>query len=158
MCRLNRAKGSLLENCVGFIDGTVRPICKPGKEQKKFYNGHKHVHALKYQSVIFPNGIIMLMDGPYPGSRHDAGILRISGLGTLLERELRGTDQRQLYLYGDCGYPDRPYLVCPYRGSDLTPEQMMFNTTMSTLRISVSVDLVKFCDTFPLLALRIISS
>ncbi len=34
-------KGSPLINCVGFIDGTVRPICRPILHQKECYNGHK---------------------------------------------------------------------------------------------------------------------
>ena len=29
-----------LENCWGFIDGTVRPICRPGENQNVVYNGH----------------------------------------------------------------------------------------------------------------------
>ena len=40
------------DNCWGFIDGTVRPICRPGENQRVVYNGHKRVHALEYQSVI----------------------------------------------------------------------------------------------------------
>ena len=52
------AKGSPLDNCFGFIDGTVRPISKPGQNQHVFYNGHKRVHSIKFQSVALPNGII----------------------------------------------------------------------------------------------------
>ena len=41
-------KGAPLTCCVGFIDGTVRQILRPGKGlQKVFYNGHK-VIMLKY--------------------------------------------------------------------------------------------------------------
>ena len=57
-------KGSPLSNCFGFIDGKVRPICKPGENQRIVYNGHKRVHALKFQSVALPNGIIASMYGP----------------------------------------------------------------------------------------------
>lgn len=58
------AQGSPLENCFGFIDGTVRPISKPGQNQKIVYNGHKRVHAIKFQSVALPNGMIGNMFGP----------------------------------------------------------------------------------------------
>ena len=34
-------KGSPLNNCFGFIDGTVRPISRPGNGQRIAYNGHK---------------------------------------------------------------------------------------------------------------------
>ena len=58
------ARGSLLDNCFGFIDGTVRPISKPGQNQRVVYNGHKRVHGVKFQSVALPNGIIGNMYGP----------------------------------------------------------------------------------------------
>ena len=58
-------KGSALDNCFGFIDGTVRPICRPGEKQRIVYNGHKRVHALKYQSVVVPSGMIAVMHGPF---------------------------------------------------------------------------------------------
>ena len=35
----------------GFIDGTVRPISKPGQNQHIVYNGHKRVHSVTFQSV-----------------------------------------------------------------------------------------------------------
>lgn len=40
-------KGAALENCWGFVDGTVRPICHPGENQCVMYNEHKRVEALK---------------------------------------------------------------------------------------------------------------
>ena len=57
-------KGAPLENCFGFIDGTVRPICRPEQHQRVVYNGHKRVHALKFQCVALPNGIIAHIFGP----------------------------------------------------------------------------------------------
>ena len=41
-------KGAALDNCIGFIDGTVRPICRPGELQRVVYNGHKRVHASNF--------------------------------------------------------------------------------------------------------------
>jgi hypothetical protein len=46
-----------LENCWGFIDGTVRPICRPQQNQNLVFNGHKRVHGLKFQSIVIPNGL-----------------------------------------------------------------------------------------------------
>ena len=57
-------KGSPIENCFGFIDGIVRPICRPGINQRVVYNGLKRVHALKFQSVALPSEIIANMYGP----------------------------------------------------------------------------------------------
>ena len=52
-----RRKESALPNCFGFVDGTVRPICRPQENQRVVYNGHKRVHGL-------PCGMIANMYGP----------------------------------------------------------------------------------------------
>ena len=52
-----QVKGGALDNCFGFIDGTVRPISRPGKNQRIVYDGHKRVHALKFQSLPPPNAV-----------------------------------------------------------------------------------------------------
>ena len=57
-------KGAALQNCFGFIDGTIRPICRPSQEQRIMFNGHKRVHSLKFQSVTVPNGLIANLFGP----------------------------------------------------------------------------------------------
>ena len=57
-------KGAALNNCWGFIDGTVRPICRPLQNQRIVYNGHKKVHALKFQSIVTPNVVIANLYGP----------------------------------------------------------------------------------------------
>ncbi|KAG0634032.1 hypothetical protein HOY80DRAFT_869723, partial [Tuber brumale] len=44
-------KGAPLTTCWGFIDCTIRPICRPVKWQKRVYNGHKKKHSLKYSAV-----------------------------------------------------------------------------------------------------------
>ena len=58
------ARGAPPQNCFGFIDGTVRPIARPGENQRILYNSHKRVRALKFQSVVLPNGLIANMYGP----------------------------------------------------------------------------------------------
>lgn len=47
-----------MQNCFGFFGGTVRAIARPDNNQRVVYNGHKRVHALKFQSLALPNGII----------------------------------------------------------------------------------------------------
>ena len=58
------ARGAPLEYCFGFIDGTLRPTVRPGENQRVLYNGDKRVHAIKFQSVVIPNGLIANMYGP----------------------------------------------------------------------------------------------
>ena len=58
-------KGSPLDNCFGFVDGTVRPICRPSTvNQRLLYNGHKRVHGIKFESVVTPDGMIANIYGP----------------------------------------------------------------------------------------------
>ncbi|CAB4034506.1 Hypothetical predicted protein, partial [Paramuricea clavata] len=56
--------GAALTNCWGFVDGTVRPIARPDQHQRTVYNGHKRVHAIKFQSVVPHNGLITNLYGP----------------------------------------------------------------------------------------------
>ena len=52
------ASGAPLDNCWGFVDGTLRGISRPGKDQRIMYSGHKRKHGFKYQAVTTPNGLI----------------------------------------------------------------------------------------------------
>ncbi len=58
-----------------FIDGTLRGA-GPLYEQKRFYNGWKRKHALKFQSLITPDSMTAALDGPIEGRRHDLTLLR----------------------------------------------------------------------------------
>lgn len=55
----------------GFVDSTVRAIAKPNLGQRLMFNAHKRVHALKFQSVVTPNGLIVHLHGPCEGRCHD---------------------------------------------------------------------------------------
>ena len=50
------AAGCLLPHCIGLIDGRVRGICKPTRNERQFYSGYKKRHALNFQAVCAPNG------------------------------------------------------------------------------------------------------
>ena len=135
-CRAIKRKGAALDNCFGFIDGTVRPVCRPTVNQR-MYNGHKKIHALKFQSVVIPNGIIGNMYGPIEGKCHDCALLRLSNLLTKLEQYAISTNGISLCLYGDPAYPIRMHLQCPFRSIVFSPQQIAFNTSMSQVRTAV---------------------
>ena len=129
-------KGAPLDNCFGFVDGTVRPICRPQRNQNVVYNGHKRVHSLKFQSLALPNGIIGNLSGPYEGRRHDSTMLRESGLLTELRNHAM-YNGNPLCIYGDPAYPLSIHLQAPFRGMHRTPQQNQFNEAMSKVRTSV---------------------
>ena len=66
-------RGAPLLNYFGFIDGTVRPISRPGEHQRLLSNGHKRVHVLKFQSVALPNGLIGNLYGPVGKLQNSTG-------------------------------------------------------------------------------------
>ena len=51
-------RGAALDNCWGFVDGTVRPLCRPQYHKRFLYNGHKRLHSIKFQSVVNPTCLI----------------------------------------------------------------------------------------------------
>ena len=130
------AHGAPLQNCFGFIDGTVRRIARPKQNQRTMYNGHKRVHAMKFQSVIVPNGLIANLSGPYEEKRHDSTMLYQSGLLPSLEQHA-SYHGNPLCLYGDPAYPLGIHLQGPFKDRQLTPEMERFNKAMSAVRVSV---------------------
>ena len=123
------------------MDGAVRPISRPEENQRVVYNGHKRVHALKFQSLVIPNGLIANLYGPLKGRRHDAGMLNESGLLRALQAHAHTPTGQPLCIPGDPAYPLRPQPMCPYREGDyagpLIPHMRAFNSAMSRARISV---------------------
>ncbi|CAB3996987.1 Hypothetical predicted protein [Paramuricea clavata] len=85
MARAVHEKGAALDNVWGFVDGTVRPISRPKLHQNVMYNGHKRVHAIKWQAVNAAIGLIVHLDGAVEGKRHDAAMLMMSALCPQLE-------------------------------------------------------------------------
>eukprot|EP00171_Calliarthron_tuberculosum_P009482 IDg9482t1 len=131
-------KSSGLENCIGFIDGTVIGIARPSgySSQLVAYNGHKRKHALKYQAVNSPDGMILHAYGPMEGRRHDWTLYVRSGLDEQLP-SLLNIEGKRYCLYGDSGYSKRWYMEVPYQGSNLNAEQRALYKAMSSSRITV---------------------
>ncbi len=131
------AKGAALDNIWGFIDRMVRRTCKPKFGQRDLFSGHKRYHCLKYQHVMLPNGIIAHSFGPFHGRHNDAAMYRESALDGLIST-IRDTQGRQLALYGDGGYGACPWLLTPFRRTQITTaERQAFNTMMSNSCIAV---------------------
>ena len=97
-----------MDNIYGFIDGTVRKICRPTYNQKAAYSGHKRHHAIKYQSVYLPDGMFMTLFGPIAGSRHDGFLFRESNL---LHQMQDMFPDGEYALYGDPAYQQTRWLL-----------------------------------------------
>ncbi|CAB3990061.1 Hypothetical predicted protein [Paramuricea clavata] len=130
------SKGAPLGNCFGFINRTVRPICRPKRNQKVVLNGHKRVHSLKFQSVALPNGMVANLYGPVEGKRHDAAMLAKSRLLNDLEEHAFSPTGELMCFYDDPSYPLRIYLQALFRDPP-TAEMMAFNRSMRSVRVAV---------------------
>ena len=131
-------KGGALPNCVGFIDGTVLGVVRPSghMQQMVVYNGHKRKHALKFQAINTPDGVILHAHGPAEGGWHDWFLFHTSGVHANLSDFLL-INGVQFVVYGDSGYNWREYMQVPFQGSNLNNNQVAFNSSMSKVRITV---------------------
>ena len=77
-----KTKCEALDNCTGFINGTVIAITRAsrGEMQNVAYNGHKSKHTLKYQAITSPDGLVLHAAGPIEGRRHDWTLYCRSGV------------------------------------------------------------------------------
>lgn len=130
---------------IGFLDDTIHPICRPSEYQRQAYNGHKKHHALKYQALILPNGLIGHLYGPEEGRRNDNWLLTASRLCEQLKQhahqegshEHQAAAERFLHVYGDAAYECTDTIIGPFTGFDeLTAEEKEWNKAMGKLCIA----------------------
>jgi DDE superfamily endonuclease len=143
-------KGAPLSRCVGFIDGTARPLARPTVHQRMFFSGHKRVHCIKFQSIMMPDGIIAHLSGPWNGTRHDAGIFYESDIENTIGRHLN-VNGIQYYIYGDPAYPLNGFLITPFKDAFLDDAKREFNKRMSRVRESVEWGFQKIISLFAFL-------
>ena len=99
------------------------------------------------QSVVAPNGLIAHMFGPIEGRRHDAFMLGASGLTQKMQR-FQQTNCQPYVIYGDPAYGVTANILAPFRGSQLSRQQVEFNKAMSKVRVSVEWTFGKTCQYF----------
>jgi hypothetical protein len=128
-------KGCPVRNAVAAVDGVFVECQRPeGSIESLFYNGHYARHGVKLQGLAFGNGRFFVSP-PFPGSRHDAGLLAET---RTVERLFRGHPYAVL---GDAAYPNRPPIQRPLvrgrHGSGLSSEEKAVNASYSKTRIIV---------------------
>ena len=93
----------------------------------------------------------MHLFGPIEGRRHDAFMLRVSGLCNKL-CQVQKPNGEPFVIYGDSGYGlSVNNILAPFRGAHLTQEQKIFNTQMSKVRVCVEWGFGKICQNFAFL-------
>lgn len=128
--------------CVGVIDGSHIPIIAP-EDYPRDYHNRKGWHSVVLQAVVDGRGLFWDVCVGFPGSVHDARVLRQSHLwellhdGELLSRNkatISGCDVGH-YLIGDPAYPMQNWLMKPFADTGkLTPEQRTYNCRLGSAR------------------------
>lgn len=145
------ARGSPVKTIWGFIDGTLRKIARPVRNQRIVYNGWKRIHALKFHSLLTPDGLHVHVYGPIEGRRHDQTLYRQSGLHELLAEHSWSPDGDPMQIYGDPAYGLETHLFSPYKSATLTEDQKTWNYRMSRVREAVEWGFGEVTKTFPFL-------
>jgi hypothetical protein len=68
------------QNIWGFIVGTMRTICRTEENQRLYYSVYKKTHAIKYQAVMTPDGLMSHFPGPWEGRVGDYRMFMESNL------------------------------------------------------------------------------
>ncbi|KAF7356210.1 DDE Tnp4 domain-containing protein [Mycena venus] len=120
--------GAPLDSIYAFIDCTIRHICRPMLWQQVAYNGHKKIHANKFQALVLPNGLFGHLFGPMEGRRNDNALLAAS--------EHRHNEA--LLIFGDPAYSISPLIMSPFAGAgERSAEETAWNAAMSVVCIEV---------------------
>ena len=61
-------KGSALQNCWGFVDGTIQPVRRPGRNQRVLYNGHKKFTPLDCSQLWSQTCLLQICTAQSKGS------------------------------------------------------------------------------------------
>ncbi|XP_069109344.1 putative nuclease HARBI1 [Argopecten irradians] len=117
---------------IGAIDGTHIRILRPSINEPEFVN-RKNFHSINVQIVVDANSRILDLVARWPGSAHDARILRESGLARIFEARMVPV---KCHLLGDSGYPCKNWLLTPYL-NPLPGQQTRYNSAHKTTRCIV---------------------
>jgi hypothetical protein len=126
-------KGCPVPTIVAIIDDTLKKVAQPSRNQRTLFNGWKWIHCLKYHLLVTPDGIIIHAFGPVEGRRHDATLLKESGLTGILEEHFWGPNGERYYIYGDPVYQTSGHIMSPYKGARLTDGERAWNAKMSKI-------------------------
>ena len=124
-----------LSGIIGFIDGShIRLAVCPGSDQD-YYN-RKSFPSMQLQVVVDDRMLIINSYTGWPGSVHDARVLRNSDL--FHKAEMGQLFEQGNFLVGDSAYPLKAWLTTPFRNyPNLTAQQRLFNRRITSMRQTV---------------------
>ncbi|KAJ1200497.1 hypothetical protein NDU88_004321 [Pleurodeles waltl] len=107
-----------IPNIIGAIDGTHVALVPPS-ESEQVYRNRKSYHSMNVQVVCLADQYISHVNAKFPGSVHDAYIMRNSSIPYVMEQLQR----HRVWLIGDSGYPNLSWLLTPVRNPRTRAEE-----------------------------------
>ncbi|XP_064475755.1 uncharacterized protein LOC135389651 [Ornithodoros turicata] len=121
-------KGPAIPNVIGCVDGSHIEVKKPRKSPDSYFNRKKY-HSVVLQGICDHQMKFLDVFVGFPGSAHDARILRNSFFFADASRKCAG----------DSAYPLLPWLLTPYKniGQALPSWQKKYNFVHSQQRVTI---------------------
>jgi hypothetical protein len=133
--RISTYTDAVITDVWGFIDGTLRYMCRPCELQEAAYSGHKHTHGQKYQAITAPDGLIVSLKGPYAAAAPDITMYNVSDVAGALAAVTSHDDHRH-YLLGDKAYQCCEQVVVSFM-VPRNEHETAYNQLHSSTRIAV---------------------
>ncbi|KAJ1174467.1 hypothetical protein NDU88_006288 [Pleurodeles waltl] len=107
-----------IPNIIGAIDGTHVALVPPSRSEQ-VYRNRKSYHSMNVQMVCLADQYISHVNAKFPGSVHDAYIMRNSSIPYVMGQLQR----HRVWLIGDSGYPNLSWLLTPVRNPRTRAEE-----------------------------------
>ncbi|KAJ1142876.1 hypothetical protein NDU88_009189 [Pleurodeles waltl] len=119
-----------IPNIIGAIDETHVALSPPHRSEQ-VYRNQKSYHSMNVQMVCLADQYISHVNTKFPGSVHDAYILRNRGIPYVMGQLQR----HRVWLLGDSGYPNLSWLLTPVRNPRTWAEECYNEAHGRTQRI-----------------------
>lgn len=121
---------------MGSVDGSHIPIRTPFGEDVGPYICRKGFPSIILQGLVDSDLRFLNTNIGWPGSVHDARVLRNSPVFPLCNHDHGALGD--YIILADSAYPNLPHLIPPFRDSaDITPEKLRFNKLHNACRSTV---------------------
>jgi len=132
---------SLADEVVAVLDGTHCEIQRPSYGEDDYYSGYKGCHTQNFLVAVNPLGMIIYVDGPYPGRQNDRGVYNQSDLAQHPERYVTPGE----LILADGGFIGGAPLICPIHidsinkasSEEVKNDMIEFNEELSSNRVLV---------------------
>ncbi|XP_048482845.1 putative nuclease HARBI1 isoform X1 [Plutella xylostella] len=120
---------------IGCVDGSHFRIFGPPKEEEHSYYCRKHYHSLNVQMICDDNYRILNVNAKFGGANHDAFIWENSNINPYMQ-SLHENGEK-VWLLGDSGYPQRPWLMTPILNAASNTPEAQYNEKQMRARVVI---------------------